>query len=93
MAKVTQGIEELRGDLKYRMRAPLLATIAEWGIEPPDRVEFTWDVQSQSILMYARWGKWSVSHYVDEDHVSPMFFNSFAEMVAQDANVPIAEPL
>lgn len=93
MAKVTQGIEEIRGSLKRMLRPLLLTAMEQWGFESPDKIEFTWSIEQQAILLHVRWGRWTASHYVDEDHISPIFIQSFVEMLAQDANVPIAQEL
>lgn len=90
---MAQGIGELRGGLKASLRGPLLHAFEEWGIDRPDAIELEWDVKSQSIFIYIRWGKIAASQYVDEDYVTPIFINSFVEILAMDANIPIAEPL
>lgn len=93
MAMIPEEMEDLRSDLARLMRSPMLSAMEQWGFSRPSKIDFMWSIEVQSIIVRVRWGKWVVSHYVDEAHVDLLFYTSFVEMLAQDANVPIAEEL
>lgn len=95
MAKVTGTVGELVSHVRVMFRAAVLNVLEDYGFPRPDKIDFTYSIEKQAVLMRMRYGRYYVDHFFD-DHTRPPHggeLEGIIDSLALDARIPIAEEL
>lgn len=94
MAYVAGERNELVSHVRVMYRAAIVCMMDDYGFQRPDKLDFEYDIQRQAVRVAMKYGNVVVLHlFEDPNAVHPDAVQHAAEMLAQDARIPIAQEL